>query len=276
VDVSVSVEGDEKVDCWNSVTFDDELKSILDANAEVIFSYWDEDKRLMERHLTSEPYESLLSNPYSQRYNQVLENQLLKALARRKIRVWHYARMTDNEVELIKQRVMLSTLPGLRARLDKLVSDGLLTDVQANEIFQTSPFQNQSDIRAGKFYAVTIPVPARTAGTEDLLKFWGGESAYFRFCDGPILKSLAKIGNPRIFEVEINLRDSVNAYAVAETVLRAEAVRLGVNLIIDGSDIAVRNQCNDIRVIRAHTCGDELFECVGNSYPDGCAVLPRR
>jgi len=235
--------------------------------------YFRENKRLMDEHLNSNPYESLKPNEYSSAYYGVLENMITPMLADRTIRVWHYTRLLDDEVLSMKQRIAPSTLDSLKQRLDALKRKQLLSKHEVDIIFQESPVQAQEDIRAGRFWSVTIPMPAGNCGVKPLLESWGGESAYSWLSDEVIANKLKNIGLPRIVEVETQLRDKFNAYSVAKTASMAWAVSLGVPLTIEGTDLAITGCIESAYVLKVHTIEDEIFGEVAKTYPDGCNTL---
>ena len=261
------------MDCWNSETFDDELRGLFVSCSDIIANYFREDKRLMDEHLNSDPYESLKPNQYSAAYQQVLEDMITPMLLERSIRVWHYTRLLDDEVLSMKRRLALSTLGSLQQRLEALKSKQILTQNEADIIFQESPFQSQEDSRSNRFWTVTVPVSPEDSGVKPLLKSWGGESTYFWLSNEAIANKLKSIGQPRIVEVETKLRDCLNAYSVASTASQAWAASMGVIVSIEGTDLTITDCLETANVLKVHTVDDATFKEMGKTYPDGCYNL---
>ncbi|MCG6885466.1 MAG: hypothetical protein LJE62_17090, partial [Silicimonas sp.] len=151
------------IDVWNPETFDAELKSLMGANSDLTTEYWRLHRQLMDDHLNSNPYESLKPNPLSVEYLRLQEQEVSPLLGIRKIRVWHYTRLLDEEVEEMKRALCLSTLDGLKKRLNILISLGHLAESEAATVYNQSPFQTQ-DVRSNKLYAVTAPLPISDCG----------------------------------------------------------------------------------------------------------------
>ena len=65
------------MDSWNPETFDSELRQMLERNSELIATYFEEYKCLMDENLNSDPYESLKPNKYFYRFKN-LKNMFLR------------------------------------------------------------------------------------------------------------------------------------------------------------------------------------------------------
>ncbi len=261
------------MDCWNPETFDNELRSLLVSCSALITNYFSEEKRLMDEHLNSDPYESLKPNQYSAAYNEALEHIITPMFLERSIRVWHYTRLLDDEVLSMKDRITASTLDSLHQRLKTLKSKQLLTKNEVDIILQKSPFQKQADSRSNRFWTVTTPKSANHCGVKPLLRSWGGESAYFWLSDNIIANKLESIGRPRIVEVQTQLRDGWNAHSVASTASKAWAASMGVTVSIEGTDLAIVDCLETAKVLKVHTAEDVIFKEVGKTYPEGCNKL---
>lgn len=261
------------MDAWNPSTFDNELHETLEFNSDLIVNYFSEDRFLMDEHLNSEPYESLKPNRFYADFSYLSENVVTPLLADRRIRVWHYTRLLDCEVEEIRRKLIPSTHARLMHRLDMLVGLNLLTKDDADIVYSQSPFQSQESSRAGRLWTTSIPISFKSSGVEPLLSSWGGESAYFWLKDGVISDKLRCIGAPRIVEIETALRDKLNAYRVSNPVLQSWAKSLGQPVSVEGSDLAISDCLRSAKVLAVHTLGDGIFESVATSYPGGCSYL---
>ena len=261
------------MDVWNPQTFDDALIEKLATHSELIAVFHQEAQDLMDRHLNSDPYESLQPNQYAAQYYDLRDNAFVNLMMERRIRVWHYTRLIDDEAESMKEKLEPSNLAGLSKRLDNLVQKHLLTKEEAGIIYQDSPFHAQEDSRSDRLYTVTVPIIPESSGVEPLLENWGGESSYFWLKDETLAAKLKTIGKPRIVEIETTLRDKFNAFYAAQTVLQSWARHLGISLSPSNTDLAIKECLSDADVLKIHTAGDGIFEAVATSYPDECFSL---
>lgn len=257
------------IDLWNPDTFSAELECLLTAKSQLIIDYHSEACRLMNDHLNSSPYQSLKPNRFSANFLSFQECKLTPILARSQIRVWHYARLLDHEVAAMHQGLVPSSLEFLRQRLDDLVTMNLLSQEEADKIFQKSPFHSQEDMRSGRLWAVTVLSHYRSAGVSPLLEAWGGESAYFWLSNDALATKLRNIGRSRILEIEVALSDGLNAFGVSGTVLEAWAKKLGASVVPSGCDLAITNCLDTAKVVRVHTEGESTFVAIAKTYPEG-------
>ena len=257
------------IDLWNPCTFSLELQRALTAESQLVFDYHSEERRLMDEHLNSSPYQSLKPNRFSSDYLWFQEHELTPILTETRIRVWHYARLLDHEVNGMQQGLVPSSLEFLQERLHKLVAMELLSQEEADKIFQESPFHSQENIRSGKLWTVTVPQHHRAGGVSPLLESWGGESAYFWLSDKSVAAKLKKLGFPRILEIESELSDGLNAFSASSTLLEAWARKIGVSVVPTGCDLAITNCLGTAKIVRVHTEGESTFGEVGKTYPKG-------
>ncbi|MCU7866648.1 MAG: hypothetical protein KZQ92_22060 [Candidatus Thiodiazotropha sp. (ex Lucinoma borealis)] len=254
------------IDAWNPKSFGAEISEVLTTHSKLIFEYHTEDRRLMDEHLNSSPYQSLQPNHLFPEYQYFHENTLAPIVAKSRIRAWHYTRLTDEEADAIRQELVPSSLEYLRYRLNNLVAKNVLKENEAETIFAQSPFHKQSN-RAGYLCTTIIPLSHFDSGVEPLLKSWGGESAYFWITDKGVAKNLKSLGTPRIIEIETALTDKLNGYKVAETFLFAWARQLGAQVTLSGCDLFIRECIDTAKVLHIHTEGDSSFEAIGTDYP---------
>lgn len=260
------------IDTWDPKTFGVEITAALTAHSRLVANYHVEDRRLMDQHLNSSPYQSLKPNRHSSAYQEFREQTLAPILARCRIRAWHYTRLTDEEAGAMHKQLVLSSLDALRHRLSNLVAKNLLSQDDAKTVFVQSPFHKQP-LRAGRLCATVIPLPRCDSGVVPLLESWGGEAAYFWLSDKRIATTLRSVGAPRIVEIETALADNLNGYKVAETVLNAWARQLGVPATLSGCDLFITECIDTAKVMRIHTEGDGCFEAVGMVYPEGVGAF---
>lgn len=257
------------IDIWNPDTFSIELQRALTANSQLVFDYHSEKRRLMDEHLNSSPYQSLKPNRFSSDYLWFQEHELTPILTATRIRVWHYARLFDHEVNALQQRLVPSSLEFLQKRLCELVAMELLSQEEADQVFQESPFHSQEDIRSGRLWTVTVPLHHSDWGVAPLLESWGGESAYFWLSDKSLAVKLKNLGLPRILEVETELSDGLNAFSVSSTVLKAWARKFGAPVVPTGCDLAIMKCLGTAEIVRVHTEGEITFCEVAKTYPEG-------
>lgn len=261
---------------WDPKSFNSEIVSALRSHSELISDYYREDIRLMDEHLSSSPYQSLKSNRFNYAFSDFKENVLTPILKNNRIIVWHYTRLTDDEVEMMCKKLMPSTLDYLKIRLELLVSKGLLTYEESQVVFRQSPFHKQERNRSGMLWTTTTPEPTTDMGVEPLLKSWGGESAYFWLTDKDLKTKLKEIGLPRVIELETDLADGLNAFSVSETIIEAWAKNLGIRIAPSGTDLSIKSSVNKAKVVKVHTKGENSFNELAETYPENAQVLLRK
>lgn len=261
------------IDSWNPATFSNKISSVLSEYSELVRSYYEEDRRLMDEHLNSSPYQSLKPNKYHGAYANFKEEVLTPIISNSRVRVWHYTRLTNKEVESMQQKPVLSSLIHLKERLSKLVAEKQLTPDEAKTVYSNSPFHMQHKARANRLWSTNIPLSHNDSGVIPLLGSWGGESAYFWLKDKSISEKLKKIGAPRIIELETDLSDDLNGYKVSETIIKAWAKMLGISLQVSGCDLAITGSINTTKTIKVHTEGEPTYETIASTYPIGAASL---
>ncbi len=261
------------LDSWNPETFGTAIYSVLSEYSELVSNYYEKDRRLMEEHLNSSPYQSLKPNRFYNAYAKLQEEILAPILSNTRVRVWHYTRLADYEVDSMCQQPVLSSLKHLKDRLEKLVTNELLTIEESEMVYSESPFHLQHEIRANRLWTTNIPLPPSDSGVVPLLESWGGESAYFWLKNESISAKLKKIGTARIVELEAALSDNLNAYRVSDTVLKAWARNIGVPLQVSRCDLSITNCIDTTKVVRVHTKGESSFEAVATSYPQDAGSL---
>lgn len=260
------------IDAWDPQTFSAEIATVLTKHSELIFDYHVEDRRLMHEHLNSSPYQSLKPNRLFRAHQNFRENTLAPIVAKSRIRVWHYTRLTDEEANTMCSKIVPSSLEYLRYRLSNLVANNLLTKDDAETVFAQSPYHRQP-FRTNSLWTTVLPLSHCDCGVELLLKYWGGESAYFWLSDERIVNTLRNLGTSRIVEIETALMDELNGYSVAGIFLAAWARQLGAPVTPSNRDLLIREFIDTAKVIRIHTKGDNFFEAVGTTYPVGASTL---
>ncbi|EAQ45979.1 hypothetical protein MED193_06289 [Roseobacter sp. MED193] len=240
---------------------------MLTKNSTLIFNYFDEGRRLMREHLESDPYESLKQNVYSASFLSLLEHTLTPMMSERRIRVWHYTHLLNDEIASMQRRLVPSSLIGLEQRLESLINRRVISKQEAQIIYDQSPFHQQGGLRSNRVYTTTVPFSPEYPGVVPLLQSWGGESAYFWLSDEVIAAKLKTIGTPRIVEIETALEDEMNAYSSARTATEAWARTLDVAVEVLSSDLAIIDCLDTAKVLRVHTAGDGVFEKLAASYP---------
>ena len=260
------------MDIWNTETFDQELIYSLRKNDSLISNYWIEENRRMNAYIECNRSAPLQSNNLTTAYNSIVENILRPLVAGTPIRIWHYTRLLDHEANSMSEKIHLSTRETLRARLVDLQSRHIFTQTEVEVLFNQSPFQTQNDTRSNRLYATTCPYPSTYIRIKSFLKRWGGESAHFHLQDIDLMEKLENIGLPRIVEIEL-LTEGLNAYRVASSVARVWGRRCGQQTEPINFDYSTKDPDVEMRVIRIHSKGDNLFSKIGTSYPISCHLL---
>lgn len=159
---------------------------------------------------------------------QAFRDSLIPLMETRAIRGFHYTRMTDEELEIMRaDGISLSTPSYLEIRLNALVSADLLTFDEVQIILDQSPFKTQLDIRQNMFWMVSSRLPMEDEGVKPLLATWGGEVASMHLKDNDLLAKLQSIGRPRMIEVCAPLSATNKTYSAACGVIAAYALQHG-------------------------------------------------
>lgn len=247
------------IDTWNVETFDSTLLADLSDNAALIRDYLYTYHQLSREREASTRLMAYPKNSYAGDY-LALKERLMSAMEARTIRAWHYTRMTDAEVDDIRQNgVHLSTLETIRARFARQVAAGLMTQEVAEQLFANSPFQgDQHAARTGKFWMVSNPIAPTSSAVKLLLASWGGEAAYFWQQDPALQALLTTIGRPRVLEMAMPLVHSRHGYHAAEAVVAAYARALGCRPDGGSFDLCSHSALGPRAILRIHSEGEEL------------------
>lgn len=262
------------IDIWNPETFDLELREALSEHNEIICHYHAECRLNMQRYINATtgkiPYEPLRNNQYSSSFHHLQTSIFPQLIRERRIRVWHYTRLVDAEVEQMKTELHLSTNKLLACRLNFLVQHGELTTEEAEALFKENEFITRDGRNTPAFWSVTYPLRVNDSGVVPLLKQWGGEALYGPHGNTNLGRKLETIGAPRVIELVTPLLDPLNSYSIARLCLRAWAYIQGVG---DGeplcNDLMITNDLSDCEVINVLTEGDNDFANLASSYPIG-------
>lgn len=239
------------IDTWNAETFDGKLGDELDFYADSIRNYLQDETR----------YADELED---------LANWLTPSIKTRAIRGWHYTRLTDDEVSYIRRNgIYPSSLNTIKGRLDALAKAGEISSSQADELFRSSPFHSQTDMRAGLFWLTSNPTAINSSGVKLLLGNWGGEGVYFWLEDAGLKALVSQIGNPRILEVAVPVI-AMPKYHCAQAVwavLRTFGNTQSRDICRGEFDFCSTEALGPGAVLAIHTEGDAHFSEVGNGYP---------
>jgi hypothetical protein len=256
------------IDVWNTGTFDQELKSKLEAKAQLIRDYLTTDRRLFEEREASDHRMPHATNPYGGRYQAFVEDVGRELMQARVIRAWHYTRLVDAEVDIIGENGLYpSTLETLRRRQDALVKAGALSAADRDALYAESPFHEQEDIRSGRFWMTSDPVAINDSGVKLLLGHWGGEATYFWQRDERLTQLIAGIGQPRILEVAVPIAKTREWFSAGKAVVAAYARTLGCRPDRGAFDLYSMSELGPEMVMAIHTAGDEAFKLMARGYP---------
>lgn len=258
------------IDVWNAATFDDELSSLLADHAALIRNYMTADRDIfLSYDLGRGPRRPLMrpDNPHATSF-LALKETVSKEMSSRIIRAWHYTRLTGSELESMRRDgIHLSTPKTLRARLDALITSGKLDAQQADALFKYSPFHQQLDIRANRFWMVSHPIAVDDSGVVPLMSHWGGEVASMWVDDPLLLHPLTVIGKARVLEVYAPLSFSRHSYSAAEAVIATFSRSLGCIPDNRGFDLYVTVPLPPSALIQVHSSDDGTFPVLGRGYP---------
>lgn len=254
------------IDVCSVETFDGPLLQLLKGRRQLIEDYYVTDRRTLNEyfeHQAAGRYQPRASNPYCAAYLSLVES-LIPAMNERTIRAWHYSRLTDAEVQRFQSRgIELSTVESLTARLRRVVEDGLLNGALAEQIIASSPLsRGQANSRENRFCMVSCPRHHTHNGVKPLLRYWGGEVAYFWQEDETVLQCLEYIGRGRILEIAVPLADSSFVYSASEAVVAAFVRSKGIHTDHRCFDIFFERALPKASILKVHTEGEKTFAAI--------------
>ena len=211
------------IDVWDVRTLDPDLLMRLQANIDLIRSYFEMERQIFLSHdLGNGPGRSILrpDNPHANAFYKLLEMIGLQ-METRTIRAFHYTRLTDDEViSLLRNGIHGSTPETLRQRLEVVVASGYLDRDVADRLYAASPFHSeQRRFRSGKFWLTSYPATVDDRGVIPLMERWGGEVASMWVSDPALLEPLLKLGRARVIEVAAPLRVTNHSYDASRAVV---------------------------------------------------------
>jgi hypothetical protein len=259
------------IDVWDCATFDAQLMDQLESDADEMLRYFQTDHRIfLEHDLGRGTGRSTLrpDNPHAESFSRIRE-AVAEALHERTIRAWHYTRLTDVEVEVLRREgVHLSTPESLRQRLDALVTAGDLSLEAANELYVRSPFHSsQLDGRVNRFWMTSHPIDVDDGGVEPLMKHWGGEVASMWVRDETLTAHLSRIGRPRIIELAVPVRLADCGFSAARAVVAAFVRSRGGIPDKFAFDLRVTSPLPAAAVLAVHTEGESTFAGMARGHP---------
>lgn len=159
-------------------------------------------------------------------------NGLWEVISSYSITGWHCTRLTEGEIEAIRQDGMgLPSFEVLKRRVNTLERDGLLTSQVKNRLL----LENQADEtnRAGLIWFCFFP--PRRAGKNGISRFfrhWGGEALYNSHEDNSeIGDTLKAIGNPCIIEADVPIKMLPEAGGLTLNIVRRYFVSHGFETV---------------------------------------------
>ena len=245
---------------------------MLGGHANLIRDYLTTSRRqYIERELSDHTQPHAI-NPFARAYGQFVE-AVMAMMEEREIRAWHYCRMTEDEIALLKRDgVTLSTIETLRARLDAQVAAGRLSQAEADGLFGASPLHSsQRQSRSDKYWMVSTPVPPDDSGVELLLGHWGGEVAYFWLEDQALIDRVAGLGCPCVVELAVPVAATRHAYSAAAAIVATYARILGCKPDAGGFDLYTMRPLGPEAIRAVHCQSDESFAGLGVHFPPGSA-----
>jgi hypothetical protein len=218
------------LDTSDPKTFDEELLVALRDQHSLIQDYLIREREIFETYDNYYGKGRPLCRPHNQFWSpfQAFRDSLIPLMDTRAIRGFHYTRMTDDELEIMRaDGISLSTPSYLEIRLNALFSADLLTFDEVQIILDQSPFKTQLDTRQNMFWLVSSRLPMEDEGVKPLLATWGGEVASMHLQDNDLLAKLQSIGRPRMIEVCAPLSATNKTYSAACSVVAAYALQHG-------------------------------------------------
>ena len=262
----------ELLDVWNNNTFGSQLCAELRANQTLIEAYHHEDSRLNGLDRDENLAECLQGNRYFSQF-EALQLRVAETLSLRQIRVWHYTRLLDFEIEALTKVIELSTEEKMQVRLSKLKYRGHLTDKEFEMLLEGSALKTQKTSRENRFFCVPSPISVTERLVEPFLNNWGGEVVYFHQRDEALQRKLGTLGFPRVIEIAAKVSDPISRYSLARCVLNTYALDLGFPLYPANIDLCIKDNPPPASVLAVHTHGEQDFQELGISYPEGAELL---
>lgn len=259
------------IDVWDVQSFDDDLLAKLRANTELIHSYFVTEKKNFLEYTGADRWIPYPSNPYAGAHEDLVAC-ISRKTGVRTIRAWHYTRLTDAEVDIIRQDGLHVCTPAtVQQRLKAQVSAGMFSLEIADRLFAASPLHEREQRlgRLGKFWMVSYPVTVDDSGVELLLGNWGGEAVYFWLRDRELEKLVAGIGQPRVLELAVPLKVTGHAYSAASAVVATFGRALGCEPHRKDFDLYAQCALAPNAVIAIHIEGEHNFAALGQGYPAG-------
>jgi hypothetical protein len=258
------------IDVWDAKTFDPALSALLAGNTALVRDYMERDRQIFLDHDLGRSRAILRpENAHARAYLR-LADALGREMEGRAIRAWHYTRLTNHEVDLLRRDgIRLSTLSGLQTRLDAQVETGAITAASAAALFATSPFHQQRESRSNKFWMTSHPIAIDDGGVEPLMAHWGGEGASMWMKDPMLLGQVAALGAPRILEVHVPVAATNHAYLAGEAMLATFGRELGYIPEKRAFDLYTKRALPPGALLAVHTEGDATFAAMGQGHPAG-------
>jgi hypothetical protein len=158
-------------------------------------------------------------------------------------------------------------LEQIRRRLGVQASARTLSVETADALYAASPFHQQHDLRAGKFWMTSHPVSADDSGVKLLVGHWGGEGVYFWLKDPQLVERVKSLGRPRVIELAVPLAVTRHAYSAAKAVVAAFVRTLGCDPDWSAFDLYTTSALGADAVLNIHTEGEPNFAALARGYP---------
>jgi hypothetical protein len=127
------------IDVWNISSFDQALQTKLSGEAELVRDYLITSHRQFLEREASDHRSAPPTNPFGRRYMDFTE-EIGRGMETLTIRAWHYTRLTDDELENIRNNgIYPGTLDTLRQRIDAQAAKGLFSRADADALYDASP-----------------------------------------------------------------------------------------------------------------------------------------
>ncbi|WP_299940027.1 hypothetical protein [uncultured Nitratireductor sp.] len=263
------------IDIWDTQSYDEPLLELLHENQKVIYGYFEEEKKIDDESSRKKTWSPPRSNPFVHGYHDIQE-KISALMQDRTIRVFHYTRMTDAEVDrFMGDGIIPTSLEFLEVRINRVVQEELITAEQGKEIFKRSPLHSPAlyGVRKG-FWTTTGAFHPTDPGVNLLLEHWGGESAYWCITgenDDELTDTLRNLGRGRIFEIHLPVADANHGNAntsLGAPIVREYARTLGFDIYPEARDITIYEPAPPSVIIRHHNEGDEKYDHFGRGYPE--------
>lgn len=264
------------IDLWDLKTYTTDIMKVLESGRQTIAGFHEREHELRNAPPQKTQIQRLLShipeNEFEDRLND-LRDELGHLLSSKVVRGFHYCRLIDAEADgFLTNGIILTSTDFLRQRVDRLVELDHLTRAQGDKIVNQTALDRPAEFghRVG-FNLTATPIQTDSSFVDLLLRYWGGESAYWVFqeVDEDLLTHLETVGRPRIIEVAVPveaLEYGETGAGMASDLVNVYANSIGIPQTVR-RDLRLKATLPPTSILKVVTQGESDFDNFAHSYP---------